>query len=746
MNSRSIRTDIILKVTSAAFLVILLFTSVIVYFSYRFVIEKEYENAQILSRKYANEFNAEMLAYLSKAQTFATTFEQITPISREQVNNILQHFLEEHRKVLGVFANYEPNQFDGADNKYKNKQGSDSTGRFLPYWNKLRESGIPKLEVGVNMDISDWYLEPKRTGTYKISDPYIYEKLLLVSFICPIMKDGKFIGITGVDSTPENFHNIIKKIKVYESGYALLVSNSGTFVSFKDSSQIGKLTINEWATKSKNKELMAIASEIEEGMEGFYETVDPNTGKESLMFYTPVETGNWSFIVVVPKSEIYASIYKIIAIQVLFGLFFIIAINLILYKTIDKWIEPILALADYARITSGKFESLTRRKIEKELAKEKNEIVTLKNSFDYFVTNLMTSYNELDSFINNTSDAIVIINRKFEIIRVNKGFVNLFGWTETEVMGETIKNLPKGLKEKLENVFAGYKDKIIPFGREEKTKEGKALSISVTATPIKDYEGNVIAIATISRDVSDLVLAEQKMKEAKEKAEKADKMKSEFLAQMSHEIRTPINTILSFTSLLQEELSRNIDSELEDVFKIIGNAGKRIIRTIDLLLNMSELQTGSYHHYPQDILLGEEVLEPLFFEFKPLAEKKNLELNYHFSGDFKIHIDEYTVSQIFNNLIDNAIKYTEEGNIAIKLYTKEDKTAVEISDTGIGIKEEYLPDLFLPFSQEEQGYTRRFEGNGLGLALVKKYCELNNAEIYVNSKKQTGTKFTVIFN
>jgi len=746
MNRRSIRTDIIIKVTSAAFIVILLFTSVIVYFSYKFVVEKEYQNAQILSRKYANEFNSEMLLYLSKAHTLATIFEQITPVSRIQVNNILEHFLKEHQKVLGIYVNYEPNMFDGMDYKYKNKYGSDSTGRFLPYWNKLRESGVPQLEVGVNMDISDWYLEPKRTGSYKISDPYIYEKLLLVSFIYPIKKNGKFIGITGVDSTPKNFHNIIKKITLYKNGYALLVSNSGKFVSFKDSTQIGRLTINEWATQSKNKELMAIAAEVEEGLEGFYETVDPNTGKESVIFYTPVETGNWSFIIVVPKNELYESIYKVVFLQVIFGLFFIVAINLILYKTIDKWIEPILNLAEYARITSGKFESLTRRKVNKELTREKNEIVTLKNSFDFFVTNLMSSFNELDSLINNTSDAIVIFNKKFEVIRVNNGFVNMFGWKEKDVLGKIISDVPIEIEHKLKNMFNGRKDSIIPFSRVMKTKEGESINLSVTATPIKDYEGNVIAIASISRDIGNLVLAEKKMKEAKEKAEKADKLKSEFLAQMSHEIRTPINTILSFTSLLQEELSEKIEDELEDVFKIIGNAGKRIIRTIDLLLNMSELQTGSYHHFPQDILLGEEVLEPLFFEFKPLAEKKNIELNYHFSKDFKIYIDEYTVSQIFNNLIDNAIKYTEKGKIAIKLYEKENRTAVEISDTGIGIREEYLPDLFIPFSQEEQGYTRRFEGNGLGLALVKKYCELNNAEIFVKSKKESGTKFTVLFN
>ena len=103
------------------------------------------------------------------------------------------------------------------------------------------------------------------------------------------------------------------------------------------------------------------------------------------------------------------------------------------------------------------------------------------------------------------------------------------------------------------------------------------------------------------------------------------------------------------------------------------------------------------------------------------------------------------MSQIMANLIDNAIKYTASGEIGIKLYSINDKTAIDISDTGIGISEKYLPQLFTKFSQEEQGYTRKFEGTGLGLSLVKKYCEINRCDISVKSKKGEGTIFTILF-
>ena len=98
-------------------------------------------------------------------------------------------------------------------------------------------------------------------------------------------------------------------------------------------------------------------------------------------------------------------------------------------------------------------------------------------------------------------------------------------------------------------------------------------------------------------------------------------------------------------------------------------------------------------------------------------------------------------------MIDNAVKYTEQGEVAIKiLRDSEERLIVEIKDTGIGIEEEYLPRLFEPFSQEEMGYTRKYEGNGIGMALVKTYCRLNNAEVEIESEKNVGSVFRIIFN
>ncbi len=241
---------------------------------------------------------------------------------------------------------------------------------------------------------------------------------------------------------------------------------------------------------------------------------------------------------------------------------------------------------------------------------------------------------------------------------------------------------------------------------------------------------------------------EEELLKAKIKAEESDKLKSQFLAQMSHEIRSPINTILSFTSLIENELNGKLTKEIENSFSIIKSAGDRLIRTIDLILNMSEIQTGSYEYSPRKVDIYSDILVNLINEANASIKNRKIKFNVEKETNDTIrNVDNYTVSQIFVNLLDNAFKYTNEGKIVLSISkTKNNKLAISVSDTGIGIAKEYIPKLFNPFSQEEQGYTRTFEGNGLGLALVKNYCEMNNAEIKVKSKKGIGTTFTVIFN
>lgn len=356
------------------------------------------------------------------------------------------------------------------------------------------------------------------------------------------------------------------------------------------------------------------------------------------------------------------------------------------------------------------------------------------------------------SYIVEQSPVLILITNTSGIIEyVNKKFVQVTGYSLEDVIGRRPNILKSG-----KMPFDVYSDlwKTISAGKDwhgefyNKKKSGELYWALSYISPVYDDKGVITHYLGISEDITERREIEKQLVQAKENAEKSDLLKTEFLAQMSHEIRTPINAILSFTSLIKEELSDKINDELKSSFSILDRAGNRIIRTIDLILHMSELQTGSYEFTPKIFDVYSDVLLKLYVNFKKSARDKNLEFTLQKEAESAlIYADENKIYEIFNNLIDNAIKYTARGNVHILLGKNiQGKLYIQVKDTGIGMSEEFLSNLFKLFVQEEQGYTRRFEGNGLGLALVKKYCDLNQADIQVKSKKGEGSVFTVTFS
>ena len=234
--------------------------------------------------------------------------------------------------------------------------------------------------------------------------------------------------------------------------------------------------------------------------------------------------------------------------------------------------------------------------------------------------------------------------------------------------------------------------------------------------------------------------------EAKEKAEKSEKLKSEFLSLVSHEIRTPLVTIVSYSNLINEHFNDGNISILPEYLESLSVSGMRMQRTFDLIVNAAQVLTNNYEPKFKKLNLADDILLKVFNEFKNQAGQKELEyILIDNSKDKNIFADDYSLYQLFSNLIDNAIKYTKEGFVKIEINQENRTIIVKISDSGIGISEDFLPYIFETFRQEDQGYSRRYEGNGLGLMITKKYCEINGGEIFVESIKGSGSIFTVKF-
>lgn len=285
------------------------------------------------------------------------------------------------------------------------------------------------------------------------------------------------------------------------------------------------------------------------------------------------------------------------------------------------------------------------------------------------------------------------------------------------------------------------------FEFEIRKKNGEIIFVRDSSRAVYNDKGAIVYYEGVLEDITDKKKYESEILFAKENAEKADKLKSYFMAHLSHEIRTPVNSIITFVSLLKDAFEDKLTDELKDCFSIIGNSADRLIRTIDLIMNISSLQTGNFDTHYEWLDVEKDILDDVLRDYDLKARYKGVKLLYkNKSLKNKIYADRYSASQLFSNLIDNAIKYTpKNGEIEIILHQGEDNLLVDVIDTGIGISHEYLPNLFTPFTQEEMGYTRKYEGNGLGLAIAKKYAELNNAMIKVKSVKGKGSNFSVIF-
>ena len=235
------------------------------------------------------------------------------------------------------------------------------------------------------------------------------------------------------------------------------------------------------------------------------------------------------------------------------------------------------------------------------------------------------------------------------------------------------------------------------------------------------------------------------LREARDQALEASRLKSTFVANMSHEIRTPLNVILGFSTLIGERLS-DLGENAEEELSGIRRAGDRLLDTIHHILDLSKIEARAFELQPVDVDVP-ALVRRVIGDVALLAQEKGLSLRRDLAVERAwVRFDEYCLSQALVNLLGNAIKFTERGHVTVRLHRGGDgRLRLEVADTGVGIGAAHRERLFEPFSQEESGWSRRFDGSGLGLALTKSYVDLNGATLSVESEKGVGSRFTIVF-
>ena len=263
-----------------------------------------------------------------------------------------------------------------------------------------------------------------------------------------------------------------------------------------------------------------------------------------------------------------------------------------------------------------------------------------------------------------------------------------------------------------------------------------------------------------------LILKQQEAVELKDKADKANKSKSDFLANMSHELRTPLNAIIGFSDVLQEQMTGDLNGKQLEYVSYILSSGKHLLSLINDILDLSKVEAGMMELVPSIFPLL-EVLTGTLSMVKEKAMKHGIKLDFELSpeADIEIEADERKLKQIMFNLLSNAVKFTPKGGsvrLSARLKKEEGRRTkdeaslflaseasdrslsieISVADTGIGINPEDIPKLFSEFTQLESAYSKQYEGTGLGLALTKRLVELHGGGIWVESEPGKGCTFT----
>ena len=359
---------------------------------------------------------------------------------------------------------------------------------------------------------------------------------------------------------------------------------------------------------------------------------------------------------------------------------------------------------------------------------------------------------ELNKIFNTSADGMWVLDKNFNVLRINSTFLTLLGKSEESVIGNKCHDifsnvLCHGPDCPMIRLLAGGKPVECDF--EKEMEAGVATSFIVTATPLTNADGEISGIVENLKDISARKRVEE-MLQAKIKAEASNQAKSQFLANMSHEIRTPLNGIMGMAEL---GMNSDLDDEKREIFQTIGEEAEALHGIVDEVLDFSKIEAGKLALDEMSFDLR-YIIEDMTKNFAHMAEQKGLEIISFLSPDVP-HLlvgDPGRLRQILTNLISNALKFTHKGEIYVKVEMAEDlgesvKIRFLIKDTGIGIPDDKQDEIFDSFTQVDASTTRRYGGTGLGTTISRQLTELMGGEIGMESREGEGSTFlfTAIF-
>jgi PAS domain S-box-containing protein len=394
----------------------------------------------------------------------------------------------------------------------------------------------------------------------------------------------------------------------------------------------------------------------------------------------------------------------------------------------------------------------------------------------------------LAAIVDSSDDAIVGKTLDSVIRSWNAGATHLFGYAPSEAIGQSVLMLiPPELHEEERVIVSRLSrgERVKHFETVRLRKDHSRIEVSLSVSPIRDGAGSVVGAAKIARDITEtnrLRRAESDLTEemqtqasqleehieqiqalhvelqhtndelrhalsaarlSQQQAEEANRAKSQFLATMSHELRTPLNAIAGYVDLLQLGIRGPLVTEQLMDLDRIKKGQQTLLRLIEDVLSFAKLESGRVQYHAEEVRM-DVVVPTLETFFAPLLRKKQIAYRYEPCAEAVVWADRDKVQQILLNLVSNAIKFTDRGSVTVRCTVRDSEVAIEVTDTGRGIRTDLIETVFEPFVQGESHLTRTAEGTGLGLSISRQLARGMGGDVTVASEDGTGSTFTLV--
>jgi len=396
---------------------------------------------------------------------------------------------------------------------------------------------------------------------------------------------------------------------------------------------------------------------------------------------------------------------------------FVLLLSFLSAKSITKPIKEMALVAK--KIAKGNFNTRVSTKAKDEIGELSFSLNQMAQELQRLFTTLAVEREELQKILWAMVEGVVVLDSQKRIILANESFKKMCGFSSQSITGKPYWEILRNID--IERLI----DKALSSGKTE---------ASEIRYQDKIYLGNATLLSRTKE--KEVLIVFHNITETKQ----LERVKADFVANVSHELRTPLTAIRGFVETLEEEAGE----EQQHFLGIIKKHTDRLINLISDLLLLSKIEERGKELEVEDVNL-KEAIRDVFKIFESKSKKKNLKLEL-IAPDIPplIKADSFLIEQLFINLIDNAIKYTKEGEVKIEVIPQNQKIKIRVSDTGIGIPEEHINRIFERFYVVDKARSRQLGGTGLGLSIVKHIVLLHNGEISVDSKVGRGTTFTII--